>query len=81
MGAAGAAAAPWVLDPFALGAATITARQVVERIQRSAGVEWKAATVDGFKAGDPSTAVTGIVTICARHDSTCCAGRSRPARI
>ena len=62
MGAAGAAAAPWVLDPFAIGAATITARQVVERIQRSAGVEWKAVTVDGFKAGDPSTAVTGIVT-------------------
>jgi putative NIF3 family GTP cyclohydrolase 1 type 2 len=62
LGAAGAAAAPWVFDPAALAAATITVQQVVERIQQSAGVEWQAATVDGFKAGDPSTPVTGIVT-------------------
>ena len=26
------------------------------------GVEWKAETLDTFKAGDPSTLVTGIVT-------------------
>ena len=61
LGAAGAAA-PWVFDAAPLGAATVTAQQLIERIQQAAGVDWKAATVDGVKAGDPSTAVTGVVT-------------------
>jgi putative NIF3 family GTP cyclohydrolase 1 type 2 len=42
--------------------ATVTAQAVVERIQKSAGVDWKPETVDTFKAGDPATLVTGIVT-------------------
>jgi putative NIF3 family GTP cyclohydrolase 1 type 2 len=62
VGMAGAAAAPWVLDPLAIGAATLTAQEVVDRIRKTVGVEWKAATVDTFKAGDPSMPVTGIVT-------------------
>jgi putative NIF3 family GTP cyclohydrolase 1 type 2 len=62
LGAAGAAAAPWVLDPPAARAATVTAQEVVDRVRKAAGVEWKTATVDTFKAGDPSAAVTGIVT-------------------
>jgi putative NIF3 family GTP cyclohydrolase 1 type 2 len=41
---------------------TVTAQQVVDRIKENIGVGWKADTVDTFKAGDPSTAVTRIVT-------------------
>jgi putative NIF3 family GTP cyclohydrolase 1 type 2 len=62
LGAAGAAAAPWVLGPGALDAATISAQDVIDRVRRALGVEWKAATIDTIKAGDPSTPVTGIVT-------------------
>jgi putative NIF3 family GTP cyclohydrolase 1 type 2 len=40
----------------------ITAQEVIERIKKNIGVDWKPETVDTFKAGDPSTAVTGIVT-------------------
>jgi putative NIF3 family GTP cyclohydrolase 1 type 2 len=41
---------------------SLTAQQVVDRIRASVGVAWRSQTVDGFKAGDPSTAVTGIAT-------------------
>lgn len=61
LAAAGAAAAPWFSTRGAAGAA-ITAQEVVDRIKDRHGVEWKADTVDTFKAGDPATAVTGIVT-------------------
>jgi len=53
---------------FAVGAAPsgsqgpLTARDVVERIQKNVGVEWKTDTVDTFKAGDPDAVVKGIVT-------------------
>jgi putative NIF3 family GTP cyclohydrolase 1 type 2 len=40
----------------------ITARQIVERIQKNVGIPWRAETVDTFKAGDPDTPVTGIAT-------------------
>ena len=40
----------------------VTAQEVVDRIKKSIGVEWKPDTVDTFKAGDPSTVVTGIAT-------------------
>lgn len=40
----------------------LTARQVVERIQKNVGVAWRSQTVDTFKAGDPDTPVTGIAT-------------------
>jgi putative NIF3 family GTP cyclohydrolase 1 type 2 len=62
LGAAGTVAAPWVFDPAAVGAATITAQEIVERIRGALGVEWRAGTADTFKAGDPSLPVTGIVT-------------------
>jgi hypothetical protein len=45
-----------------MGAAAVTAQEIVDRIKKSVGVEWKGATVDTFKAGDPSTAITGVVT-------------------
>jgi len=40
----------------------LTARQVIERIQKNVGVKWHNQTVDTFKAGDPDTPVTGIAT-------------------
>ncbi len=40
----------------------LTARQVIERIQKNIGVPWQSPTVDTFKAGDPDTPVTGIAT-------------------
>jgi putative NIF3 family GTP cyclohydrolase 1 type 2 len=41
---------------------SLTAAQVVERIQKNVGVPWHEPTVDTFKAGDPNARVTGIVT-------------------
>ncbi len=46
---------------FAQGTA-LTARQVIERIQKNVGVPWRSQTVDTFKAGDPDTRVTGVAT-------------------
>ena len=43
-------------------AGRLTARQVIERIQKNVGVTWHSQTVDTFKAGDPDTPVTGIAT-------------------
>lgn len=43
-------------------ARALTARDVAARIQASVGVPWRDGTVDGFKAGDPATPVTGIAT-------------------
>lgn len=42
--------------------AEITARQVIERIQKQVGVPWRSETVDTFKIGDPETVVKGIAT-------------------
>ena len=40
----------------------LTARQVIERIQKNVGVPWRDSTVDTFKAGNPDTPVKGIAT-------------------
>jgi len=49
--------------------APLTARQVIDRIQKNVGVPWRADTVDTFKAGNPDTPVTGIaVTMMATLD-------------
>jgi putative NIF3 family GTP cyclohydrolase 1 type 2 len=61
--AAGAAAVPLIIDGRPIrAAATITAAEIVERVKKNVGVEWGGDDVDTFKAGDPSTVVTGIVT-------------------
>jgi len=66
--AAGALAAPLLLGPVlrseavAAAAASLTAQQVVDRIRQHIGVEWTGDDVDTFKAGDPATVVTGVVT-------------------
>lgn len=47
----------------------ITARQVVEEIQKHVGVPWNGETVDTFKAGSPDAPITGIaVTMMATMD-------------
>jgi putative NIF3 family GTP cyclohydrolase 1 type 2 len=43
-------------------AGDITARQVIERIQKNVGVPWRTETVDTFKTGNPDTKVKGIAT-------------------
>jgi len=62
MGAAGAAAATWVVHPAAIGAATVTAQEIVDRVRKAVGGEWKTDTVDSFKAVEPTSPVTGVVT-------------------
>jgi hypothetical protein len=39
---------------------SLTAGDVVERIQEHVGIPWRSQTVDTFKAGSPDTVVTGI---------------------
>ncbi len=58
----GAVAAPFVLRTPRLHAAAPTAQEIVDRIKQRVGVDWKSETVDGFKAGDPATPISGIVT-------------------
>jgi putative NIF3 family GTP cyclohydrolase 1 type 2 len=41
--------------------AAVTAQEVVDRIKKNVGVDWSSDEVDTFKAGDPSTVVTGVV--------------------
>jgi formate dehydrogenase assembly factor FdhD len=61
--AAGAAAAPFVrADGLVHAATAMTAGEIVDRIKKQIGVEWRSDDVDTFKAGDPSTVVTGVVT-------------------
>ncbi|MGC2657238.1 MAG: Nif3-like dinuclear metal center hexameric protein [Bryobacteraceae bacterium] len=41
---------------------TLTARDVIKRIQQNVGVPWMEKTVDTFKTGNPDTPVKGICT-------------------
>jgi putative NIF3 family GTP cyclohydrolase 1 type 2 len=55
--------------PAANVSGKITAQEVIDRIKKNVGVEWKEPTVDTFKAGDPQTRVTEIaVTMMATLD-------------
>lgn len=59
---AGALATPFVLrDGVTRAAGALTAQDVVDRIKKNVGVEWTGDGIDTFKAGDPATAVTGVV--------------------
>jgi putative NIF3 family GTP cyclohydrolase 1 type 2 len=59
--AAGIAAAPLSMMAHSLKGA-ISAQDVADRMMKNLGAEWKPDTADGFKAGAPSTVVTGIAT-------------------
>ena len=49
--------------PAALTASPpISATDVIDRIRKNIGVEWKPDTFDTIKAGDPATVVSGVVT-------------------
>jgi putative NIF3 family GTP cyclohydrolase 1 type 2 len=61
--AAGAVATPFLLDStWVRASGAVTAQDVVDRIKKNVGVDWSTDEVDTFKAGDPSTMVTGVVT-------------------
>jgi putative NIF3 family GTP cyclohydrolase 1 type 2 len=60
--AAGAAATPFLLDGALRAAPVVTAQEIVDRVKKNIGVDWGTDDVDTFKAGDPSTVVTGVVT-------------------
>ena len=48
---------------------TVSAQQIADRIRSGVGVAWRPQTTDGFKAGDPSTVITGIaVAVMASTD-------------
>jgi putative NIF3 family GTP cyclohydrolase 1 type 2 len=50
--------------------ADLTVAQFVDRIRAAVGVPWREKTVDGFKAGDPAAALTGVaVTVAARLEN------------
>src|SRR5687767_16028263 len=56
-----------VAGPLARGqqppaGAPLTAQYLIARIRQNVGLEWKSETVDGFKAGDPATAITVAAT-------------------
>lgn len=59
--ASGVATASLTKRAKAIGS-TVTSQDVVDRIKKNIGVDWKPDSVDTFKAGDPSAMVTGIVT-------------------
>ena len=57
------------VSPAAAQQKSLTARQIIERIQAHVGVPWQSDTVDTFKAGNPDTPVTGVaVTMMATMD-------------
>lgn len=60
--ATAAAVAPFAAGTRTSASAAITAQDVIDRIRQHIGVDWRAETVDTIKAGEASTAVTGIVT-------------------
>src|SRR5262245_16359667 len=60
--AAGAVATPFLLDDVWVRSASVTAQEIVDRVKKNIGVDWSSDDVDTFKAGEPSTIVTGVVT-------------------
>ena len=67
-----AAAAPLLIgaERQRAPAVDLTIGQFVDRIRGAVGVPWREKTVDGFKAGDPAAALTGVaVTVAARLEN------------
>ena len=64
-----AAAAPLLVAPQAPPQVELTVGHFVDRIRAAVG-PWREKTIDGFKAGDPSVALTGVaVTVAARLEN------------
>lgn len=62
MTTAGAVASSFLLNDGLVRAASVPAQEIIDRVKKNIGVDWGADDVDTFKAGDPSTIVTGVVT-------------------
>src|SRR4051812_36725958 len=63
LAAAGAVGAPLLTrGTRAVASGALTAQAIVDRVKQNIGVGWTSDDVDTFKAGDPSTVVTGVVT-------------------
>ena len=62
LAAAGGVAAPLAQGQRPPAGTPLTAQDLTARIRQNVGLEWKSETVDGFKAGDPATAITGVAT-------------------
>jgi putative NIF3 family GTP cyclohydrolase 1 type 2 len=62
LGAAGVAGTSFALPPGAVHAAALTAQDLIDRIRKNLGLDWNPSTIDTFKAGDPATVVSGVVT-------------------
>jgi putative NIF3 family GTP cyclohydrolase 1 type 2 len=60
--AALAVSAPFAFTQKSSIGTPITAQDVIERIKTNIGVDWKPDSVDGVKAGEPSTVAKGVVT-------------------
>ncbi len=60
--AAVAAVAPFATSRRTSGTRALSATDVIDRVKKNIGVEWKTESLDTVKAGDPSATVTGIVT-------------------
>ena len=56
------AAAPLVFGQGVAGSPAITADDLIARIKAQIGVPWKPETIDGLKAGDGTTVVTGVAS-------------------
>jgi putative NIF3 family GTP cyclohydrolase 1 type 2 len=59
---AGSMAATFTIGQETSHAAAVTAQDVIDRIRKNIGVDWKPESLDGVKAGDPSIVVKGVVT-------------------
>ncbi len=59
---AASAAAPLAFGQGLAGSPPITADELIARIKAQIGVPWKPETIDGLKAGDGTTVVTGVAT-------------------
>lgn len=57
-----ATAAAAVAAGTAMRHRALTAREIAERVRAGLGVPWREPTVDGFRAGDPDTVITGVAT-------------------
>jgi putative NIF3 family GTP cyclohydrolase 1 type 2 len=62
LGAAGVAGTSLAFPPGAVHAAALTAQDIIDRIRKNLGLDWNSSTIDTFKAGDPATVVSGVVT-------------------
>jgi putative NIF3 family GTP cyclohydrolase 1 type 2 len=60
--AVAAAAAPFAVRQPAAPGSSLSVQALIDRIKGQIGVDWRAETVDGLKAGEPTTPVRGIAT-------------------